>query len=513
MRDPEKVANLPLPDNLLLPVPDTDFRDYLDEVDELLGFAPEILAAIESDLDAHAREKKRLRMEDRKFLESHTGDLPQLDIAQRNVLAQELDLAVGRPRMSGYAVYLFLMLRGFLGSLTSKVTRRFLRESMSLHAFLQSRGLKMPAGTTLLENVNLVSLRTRELIFDKQIERVLKEELDDFQELTIDSTAVKANSAWPTDGKILTGLLNRVYSLGQKLHVFGLENFPKGWVPRQLEEMGKLEFQICLNAGKPKSRGKMKKHYRKLLNRGESAANALSRELEPLQEDVNEEALPPSRRELLKRLLKRMGEDLADARRVIEYARERVFHDQKLPSTEKVLSLSDGSAAYIKKGARQPLIGYKPQLVRSQNGFVTSLIVPEGNAADSTQLEPAIADSIQRTGVLAQQVSTDDGYASAKGRQEVLETGVKILSISGAKGKKLTALEDWESEIYREARRNRSAVESLMFSIKDGFEFGELSRRGIDAVRNELLEKVLAYNSSRAILMKKRRLEKLRQAA
>lgn len=513
MRDTQKIANFPLPDNLLLPVPDTDFRDYLDEVDELLGFAPEILAAIESDLDAHAREKKRLRMEDRKFLESHTGDLPQLDIAQRNVLAQELDLAVGRPRMSGYAVYLFLMLRGFLGSLTSKVTRRFLRESMSLHAFLQSRGLKMPAGTTLLENVNLVSLRTRELIFDKQIERVLKEELDDFQELTIDSTAVKANSAWPTDGKILTGLLNRVYSLGQKLHVFGLENFPKGWVPRQLEEMGKLEFQICLNAGKPKSRGKMKKHYRKLLNRGESAANALSRELEPLQEDVNEEALPPSRRELLKRLLKRMGEDLADARRVIEYARERVFHDQKLPSTEKVLSLSDGSAAYIKKGARQPLIGYKPQLVRSQNGFVTSLIVPEGNAADSTQLEPAIADSIQRTGVLAQQVSTDDGYASAKGRQEVLETGVKILSISGAKGKKLTALEDWESEIYREARRNRSAVESLMFSIKDGFEFGELSRRGIDAVRNELLEKVLAYNSSRAILMKKRRLEKLRQAA
>ena len=44
-----------------------------------------------------------------------------------------------------------------------------------------------------------------------------------------------------------------------------------------------------------------------------------------------------------------------------------------------------------------------------------------------------------------------------------------------------------------------------MFTIKDGFAFGELGRRGIDAVGDELLEKVLAYNFCRIILMKKRR--------
>ena len=34
--------------NLFLPVPDTDFRDFLDEVAQLLRFAPEIIAAIDS---------------------------------------------------------------------------------------------------------------------------------------------------------------------------------------------------------------------------------------------------------------------------------------------------------------------------------------------------------------------------------------------------------------------------------------------------------------------------------
>ena len=502
-----------LPGNLFLPVPDTDFRDYLEELDEVLRFAPEIVSAIEQDLDTHARKKKHLRMEDRRFFESHTGDLPDLDIRERTIVADELTLAVGRPRMPGDAVYLFLMLRGFLGSLSSKSAQRFLRESISLHALLQERELNMPGWTTILENVNLVSLATRELILDKQIELVVKESLDDFKESTIDSTAVKANSSWPTDGKILTGMLSRAHRLGQKLHVLGLEDFREGWVPRWLDEMDKLEFQICLSAGKPHSRGKLKKHYRKLLRKGGQAADSLSRELAGLEEGLEMNSLPPSSREFLKRVLERIRNDIADAKRVVEYAADRVFHGKQLPSTEKVLSLSDGSAGYIKKGGRDPVIGYKPQLVRSENGFVTSLMVPQGNAADSIKLVPAIRESIERTGVIAELVSTDDGYASAKGRDQLLKMGVKILSISGAKGKKLTDPQDWDSDVYRDARRNRSAVESLMFTIKDGFEFGELGRRGIDAVRNELLEKVLAYNCCRITLVRKRHLEKLKQAA
>jgi hypothetical protein len=499
---------------LIFPVPDTDFRNFIDEVDELAEFAPKIINEIEKDLDANARAKKKLRLEDRKFFESQTPDLPKLHVAEVELLADELEIGVGRPRMSAELVYLFLMIRGFLGgSLASKTSRRFLRESMSLYAYFDNRDLSMPGVTTILENVNMVSFKTLELIFNEQIKFVLKEELDDFLKLTIDSTSVKANSSWPTDAKILTELLMRVSRVGQKLHVFDLKDFRKGWVPHWLKEMDKLVFRICLVAGKANSNSKLKKHYRLLLRRGRKAANALTTELNRLEQGLLIEALPPSRRMLLQGLLDQIKTDLDDANRVIQYANDRVFHDKKLPATEKVLSLSDGSAAYIKKGSRVAVIGYKPQLVRSANGFVTSLIVPEGNAADSVELVPAIRESIKRTGVIAALVSTDDGYASAKGRNELLDMNVKVISISGAKGKKLTDLDDWESKIYRDARRDRSAVESLMFTIKDGFAFGVLGRRGIGAVRSELMEKVLAYNCCRIILMKKRRKEALDKAA
>jgi hypothetical protein len=52
------------------------------------------------------------------------------------------------------------------------------------------------------------------------------------------------------------------------------------------------------------------------------------------------------------------------------------------------------------------------------------------------------------------------------------------------------------AEPYRQARAERSAIESLVFTLKEGFEFGEMVRRTHENVLAEMLEKVLAYNVS-----------------
>ena len=217
---------------------------------------------------------------------------------------------------------------------------------------------------------------------------------------------------------------------------------------------------------------------------------------------------------MLNQVLQQIQEDIGDAYRVIRYTEERIFDGKVSGSRDKVLSLSDKTAAYIKKGGREPVIGYKPQVARSEHGFITSLIVEEGNPADSVKLIDVVEDAVTRTRIVPEIVSVDDGYASKKGRNLVLGLGVSIVSISGSKGKKLIGEEDWESEEYQDARNDRSAVESLIFVLKYCYYFGRMGRRGIEAERAEMLEKVLAYNCCRIIHERKEeRRQQLEQAA
>jgi len=100
------------------------------------------------------------------------------------------------------------------------------------------------------------------------------------------------------------------------------------------------------------------------------------------------------------------------------------------------LSLSDSNAAYIQKGGREAVIGYKPQVGRSGNGFVSALITPEGNAADSGQLDPAIVEHIRCTKVIPAEVSTDDGYANQEIRKNGWTKGLKFLVLMGQREKR-----------------------------------------------------------------------------
>lgn len=65
---------------------------------------------------------------------------------------------------------------------------------------------------------------------------------------------------------------------------------------------------------------------------------------------------------------------------------------------------------------------------------------------------------------------------------------------AGLLGKKILGEELWEDKKDINGRRKRSAVESIMFSLKYVVHFGRLRRREIEAVTPEMLGKIIAYN-------------------
>lgn len=503
----------PLPRLFLMPV-DSQLHQFLVESHRIVEFEPAILDRIASDLDAHGLKKKLLREADRRFLEEQTQCLPSMKIELRQVDPTTMQLEVGRPRMEPYSVYLFLMLRGRLGGCKDQEGRLLQEESMTLHWWLENMELSLPPASTLSDNLNAVSNATRDFIHKAQLRYIIHERLDDFDSLYLDSTATEANTERPTDSGLITKLIERICRRGAKLDRFGLPNFNPSGLEQLQKELRGIHREIGFSTGKPKSQSKLKKLYYQLLRRGRRVCKRFERELAPVKEALSAPTqLPPSQRLMAEEVIEMIGADIQAIGQVAAAGERRIFAQEKVPSSEKVISISDGDAAFIVKGGWNTVIGYRPQLGRSGQGFVSALIVPVGNAADSAQLVDVVLDHWERSGVLPQLVSCDDGYCNKSARQDLLEAGVEVVSISGAKGKKITAAEEWNRPDYRAARANRSAVESLMFTLKDGYEFGQLLRRENENVRAELTEKILAYNICQIIRVRERRTRQKQEQA
>jgi hypothetical protein len=498
------LANRPRQLVFLTPL-NSQLNDFLNEIHQIACFESSIVERIDEDLDLHAKKKKLLRLADAQFLAGQTPDLPKLQLQLRELKVDNIELETGRPRTEAYIVYLFLMLRGFNGGCKDQQARLLLEESITLRLWLDHLGLELPPASTLSDNLNAVSNQTRGLIEQAQLRYIFQQGLDDFQKCFIDSTAVEASTDRPTESTILVKLIARIRTAGGNLRRLDLPDTNQIGLLVQQEELRRMSQQIDFLDGRARAEAKRKKLYFQLIRRVRRLRKRLLRDLESVRRNLEGRTdLPPSRRLMGEEALRLIAEDLAALEQTANVCERRIMEQEKVPVAEKIISLSDSDASFIVKGGWNTLVGYRPQLARSGRGFVTALVLPRGNAADSPHLVRMVKEQMTNTGVIPSMTSVDDGYSSQQGREEVLHLGVKVVSISGAKGKKIIELQQWKSQPYRRARAERSAIESLVFTLKENFEFAEMVRRTHQNVLAEMLEKVLAYNISQIIRVRKK---------
>jgi hypothetical protein len=493
---------------------DSQLNDFLNEIHQIACLEPSIVERIDEDLDLHGKKKKLLRLADAQFLTGQTPDLPKLQLQLRELMLDEIELETGRPRTEAYIVYLFLMLRGWAGGCKDQQARLLLEESITLKLWLEHLGLQLPPASTLSENLNAVSNQTRRLIHQAQLRYILQQSLDDFQKCLIDSTAVEANTERPTDSTILIRLISRICTTGAHLHRLDLPDMNPIGLAAQQQELRRYCQQIDFLQGKGRAEAKRKKLYFQLLRRVRRIRKRLLRDLESVRRTLEARTeLPPSRRLMSEEVLGLIAEDLSALEQAAQACQRRILGQEKVPVAEKIISLSDSDASFIVKGGWNTVVGYRPQLARSGRGFVTGLSLPRCNTADSLHLVTMVREQIANTGMIPSMASADDGYSSQLGRNEVLGLGLKVVSIGGAKGKKITEAQQWNSPPYRQARAERSAIQSLLFTLKEGFEFGSLARRTHENVLAEMLEKVLAYNICQISRLRKKLSEPEQAAA
>jgi hypothetical protein len=497
---------------LFEPSVSSDLELFVAKAVQIAQQHPEILSRIEADQITHGLEKKARRVADQQYLQGQTGALFGMEASAIRYEPQKLE--GGRPRMPAIVVFVFLLLRGWLGGPKTVDFALILRESITLRRFLSCLGLHVPGLSTVAENMNAVSAATLQLSLRCQLDSAKKQGLDDFDTVRIDSTAAAANSKYPTDSGLIAAFALRMCGLFLNLAKLGLPDLSVRCAVKTCAELARaIELfckQIGLLSGKQRAEEKRNGLYRKIYSRVDRLVNRFDPLLDRAKRLAAQAWMLPSKRTRVQELISQAEEDRNHIAQIRQYSARRVLEELPVATDEKVLSLSDEDAAIIKKGGWDTVFGYRPQLAFSGKGLVTAHHVPRGNAADSGQLEQILKQVQENTRTAPKTVTVDDGYCNGPVRKAYLEAHSDeedsiVFSIAGAKGKQVIDEATYESEPYRAARHDRSAAESCIYTLKAMHDYGEIMRRGLDSVEHEQMCKVLAYNIRRIIALEQGR--------
>jgi len=368
---------------------------------------------------------------------------------------------------------------------------RMLCENSSLHQFVGRLGIgKFPSRNKIHEQISALSEQTLKLFHQAVLNCVKACGLDDFSAVIIDSTAIKADSAWPVDSALLKSLscktMKNIQSIHEKLPCLERRKVPLQRLQNYCDYISKLDFEISMFKGKKGAKKMRHKSYtQELLPRCRKFMARLEQILPKIKQHGG----------IVKALtIDECLSRFTDKVLMVEHRFNMAPVDYDAKTARKIYSMSDDDATFIKKGGRETVFGYRPNFAFSANGFLTSFTLESGNTSDSKAFTNCLVENEKMTGETAIMVSVDDGYSSAANLDYAIEKGAALVSISGSKGKKLLREEIYESENYQLARNIRSISEAGISKLKNYHNLERFTVCGLKRVRQETLISTIGFN-------------------
>jgi IS5 family transposase len=153
---------------------------------------------------------------------------------------------------------------------------------------------------------------------------------------------------------------------------------------------------------------------------------------------------------------------------VIDQTLRRVMNDEKVPATEKVVSLFEPHTDIIRRGKKEKPVefGHKVWFDEVDGGIVSQYRILEGNPKDEGQWAPSLERHRELFGRPPDQASGDRGLYSPRNETLASEMGVRrvILPKSGYKSAQRRQHE--KQRWFRRGRRYHQGVEGRISVLK-----------------------------------------------
>jgi len=178
---------------------------------------------------------------------------------------------------------------------------------------------------------------------------------------------------------------------------------------------------------------------------------------------------------------------------VIDQTERRVFGKEKVPASDKIISLFEEHSDIIVKGARDVQYGHKINLSTGRSGLVLDVVIEAGNPADSARFLPMLNRHIKLYGKPPRQMAADGGYASIENLHEAKASKVKDVAFHKKRGLKVEdmAKSPW---VYRKLRNFRAGIEAGISCLKWVYGLGRCTWKGLSHFKAYVWSSVVAHN-------------------
>jgi IS5 family transposase len=298
------------------------------------------------------------------------------------------------------------------------------------------------------------------------------------REVRIDCTVVESNIHDPTDSSLLWDIvrvLTRI--LLQTVELFGLSGIG-------LSDHTRTAKRRLLEIEYAKNEKDREKGYRRLLKATKKTVGYAKRGVEALK-NVPDFRADAFAMELIKYI------ELAE--KVIDQTERRVFHDETVPATEKVVSIFEDHTDVIKKDRRETFFGHKTCLTQGASQLILDCVICDGNPADSTLSDQMLDRQKELYGRYPLKAAMDGGFASKANLESAKVKGVKDVCFAKKRGLEVEDMcrSQW---VYNRLRRFRAGIEAGISWLKRCFGFDVCTWKGHRSFKSYVWASIVSAN-------------------
>jgi IS5 family transposase len=178
---------------------------------------------------------------------------------------------------------------------------------------------------------------------------------------------------------------------------------------------------------------------------------------------------------------------------VISQTRRRVLEGEKVPASDKLVSLFEPHTDIIRKDRRDTLYGHKVFLTGGASGLILDCTIERGNPADASMTLPMLERQMALYGRPPRQAALDGGFASKDNLKEAKGLPVADVCFQKKRGLKVSEMAR-SSWVYKRLRDFRAGIEGMISFLKRAFGLGRCTWRGAESFASYVHASILAAN-------------------